>query len=188
MVFDFLTQAWYIIEGWFPAEWLVFNKNRLFYIDANDGRVIECFTGTTGDYPEGPNFIDSASVPSAGIQWHIMTSTIDFDDEESFKNLDAMEFEFDPTGDFTATAYINLDNTGYESIGTIDLSGSLTTLPQTLPFTLSNAGIARKTFDLERQGEFRKMQVLVSQIASEATVSLKRITIFADKKPWRRND
>jgi len=185
LVHDFLTGAWYIIDGWYPAAWVEFN-NRLYYIDANDGRVIQCFTGTTGDYPEGPNFIDSSSSPTNGIDFEFISRTIDFDKEENFKESDSIEVEFDPTGNYEAIVYVNLDNTGWASLGSVDLSGSLTTLPQTLPFTLSNAGIARKTFQMNALGEWKKMQVRVAQIASQATVALKRITIFADPKKWRR--
>jgi hypothetical protein len=48
-VYDFITQSWYLIDGWYPSAWLVYNNN-LYYTDANDGRVVQCFSGNIGDF------------------------------------------------------------------------------------------------------------------------------------------
>ncbi|HEY9874584.1 MAG TPA: hypothetical protein V6D12_14185 [Candidatus Obscuribacterales bacterium] len=184
-VYDFITNGWYRIDGWFPADWVVFD-NRLFYIDANDGRVIECFSGTAGDWPQGPGTIDSASTPSVGIAFNYITKNIDFDYPENFKQLDSLEVEFDATGDYNAEVFVNLDSDGWQRVGTVNLAGNSLTLPVTLPATLGNGGLARKTFQLTQYGEFKKMQVMVQQWASSTNVTLQRITIFSRLKPWRR--
>jgi len=187
LVFDFNVQAWTIINGWFPADWVEFD-NRLFYADAVDGRVIEVFTGTTGDYLKGPNFINAASVPSVGIEYTVQTRVLDFDAAENFKQMDAIEFEFDPTGNYNATTYINLDNSGWQLLGTVNLAGTSLQLDFTLPGLLTDSGVSRKTFDTVQKGEFKKMQVMVQQGASSQSVALQRITVFGRRKPWTRTN
>ena len=181
-VFDFITNSWYIIDGWYPAEWVVFNDN-LYYIDANIGSVIQCFTGTTGDIGN-----ISASTPTVAIEYEYISKSIDFDNPENYKQLDALEIEFETAGNYTATIYINLDKDGWQNIGTINLSGSVITLPVTLPFTLKGSGVARKTFHLQRYGEFKKMQIKVVQNGLDELCNLHRITVFALVKPWRREN
>lgn len=187
LVYDFITQGWSIIYNWYPAEWEVFD-NRLFYIDANDGRVIECFTGNYGDWAQGPNFIDSASLPTVATGFDYISKALDFDSSEDFKQLDSIEVEFNPTGNYWAVVYVNLDNQGWASVGSVNLAANGLTLPFSLPSTLGDSGLARKTFSLSDQGEFKKMQVRVRQDGLNQKVNLQRITVFADKKPWRRDN
>lgn len=184
LVHDFMTQAWYIIKGWFPASWIEFD-NRLFYMDANDGRVVECFVDTGGDVGDIAEFTYGSDA-SAFIEFVYQSSVIDYEKPEVFKRLDSMEVELNPTGNYTATTWINLDNNGWASVGTINLAGNSLTLPVTLPTQLQNAGFARKTFQLQQYGEFKKMQVMINNYASQESVDLRRISIFSDPKTWRR--
>ncbi len=185
LVHDFRWGAWYIIKGWNPSAWLEFD-NRLFYTDAQDGSVIEVFTGTTGDFPVGTKWINSASDPSVGIEWVVVSKGISFDNEENYKQSDSLEVQFDPTGDFDVNAFINLDNKGWNNLGTVNLAGQSLTLPVTLPTVLSNSGIARETFQTQQYNEFRTMQFMLSNLASQETVTLERVTVFGDLKKWRR--
>lgn len=197
LAFDFNVSAWYIIEGWFPADWIVFNK-RLFYIDANDSRVIECFTGTSGDVGDATIIGNSvfgfdavtntggASIPSVGINYQYVSKNFDFDFPENFKILDSIEVEFEATGSFEAILSISLDDSEFASIGSVSLKGDARVLPIGLPFVLSKSGVARKTFQTQRFGEFKKMSFNVSQIASQTTVILNRVSLFGRIRPWRR--
>lgn len=197
LVYDFRNAAWYIITGWFPAEWLLFDE-RLFYIDANDGRVLEVFrSGVFSDFLEGPNIICSsavspdcpfgvASVPTVGIEQFMQSRALDFDQPENFKELDAISVEFDPTGNFDATVLVNLDNGGWTSVGTVNLAGRALNLPFTLPTVLSNQGVSRKTFQIEDQGNFKKMFIGIRQRGASQDSTFQRATIFARPKPWNR--
>ena len=185
LVHDFINSAWYIIKGWYPAGWIEFD-NKLYMIDANDGRVVQVFSGTTGDFPEGPGFVDAASVPSVGVEWVYVSRSIDFDNPETFKQADALSLEFDPTGNYEAEVLVNMDNNGWVDMGDINLAGNSLTLPVDLPTTLSNSGVSRETFHLQSQGEFKKMQVMTRNRASEETVTLERLTIFSNPSNWRR--
>ena len=184
-VHDFFSNAWYLITGWYPAAWVAYN-NSLFYIDANDGRVIECFSGTTGDWGTDQTIIDSASSPSSGIEFVYMSKALTFDHPENFKQADALECEFEPTGDYDAEVYINLDYNGWQRVGTTNLAGNSTTLPLTLPETLNESGVARETFHLQNYGEFKKINVMIRQAATGESVILQRATVFGRPKKWRR--
>ena len=185
IVYDFARKAWYLITGWYPDDWVV-SGNSLYYADATDGRVIQAFTETNADFIQGPGVADSASDPTVGINFQYVSKSLDFDNPENFKRADALEVEFYPTGNYESTVYINLDGKGWASIGSVNLAGQSLTLPVTLPTTLGNAGLARKTFHTQSLGEFKKMQVRVENGASQQDVELQRITTFGDMKQWRR--
>ena len=185
LVHDFKWNAWYLIKNWFPASWIKFN-NSLYYIDANDGRVLKCFSGTTGDFREGPEYLNSASVPNVGIEWVYQTKSLDFDNQENYKQSDSVEVEADPTGDFEMDVYINLDNEGWSNVGDLNLAGQSITLPVTLPTTLQNSGVARETFHTQQYGEFKKMKVMAVNRTSQETVTLQRMTVFGSMRKWRR--
>lgn len=187
LVYDFLSNSWNLITGWFPAAWQTWNKS-LYYIDANDGRVIECFTSGKADFGTVAN---GASGPTVAIDFDYKSPGIEFENPENFKQLDAIELKFVTTGTHDAVLSINLDNDGFTEVGTISLDGDAITLPVALPFTLTSGGVAQKTFQLQRYGEFKEMQFRVEQ---EGTVTdnvgqdaiLERATLFGRIKPWRR--
>lgn len=191
VVYDFLRESWYRIEGWFPRDWIIFD-DRLFYTDANDGRVFEVFVDTGGDFSQGPNFIDFASSPDVGINFQYISKAIDFGNSENYKQLDSIEVELSAVGNYNAEVFINMDNTGWQKIGDVNMSGSGVSLPVTLPFTLSNDGIVRKTFQARQyfgenaRGEFKNLLIKVSQSGIGQSITLRRITVFADIKQRRR--
>jgi len=185
VVYDFLTKGWHTIDGWYPAAWQVWD-NGLYYIDANDGVAIECFDGTTGDFGEGPGSYVSASDPTIGISYVYISKNIDFDNPENWKSLDSLEVAFGTTGAYDASIFINIDDEGWTDIGDIDLSGDVVTLPVTLPFTLNAAGVARKTFQLQEYGNFKKIKVKIEQDGVGELCDLYSFTVFARVRPWRR--
>jgi len=184
LVYDFITKNWSVIDGWFPEKWLVW-ENNLYYIDALDGRVIQCFTGTQGDMSSGPT-VTSSSEPLQPITYTYATKDIDFDNPENYKQLDSIELEFEPVGNYTATVYINLDDGGWQEVGDIDMSSGAPTLPVALPFTLTASGIVLEMLQLQQYGEFRKIRVKIEQSGTDELCILHSITIFAQLKNWRR--
>lgn len=181
-VYDFITQSWYLITGWYPAEWLVDNRNNLYYIDANDGRVVQCFTGSTGDI----GTTHPVSGPTVGIDFSYTSKITDFDNPDNFKQLDSIGLEFTPTGNYSATVSINLDNAGWQTAGSVALTSNAVNLPVTLPFTLTSPGLTYRTLQLTQYGEFKKIQVMVEINGTNKQIALQKITIFARLKPWRR--
>jgi len=184
LVFDAITESWYVIDGWYPAAWIKISNN-LYYIDALDGRAVQCFTGTTGDMASGP-IVTSASEPTVGIAWQYTSKNVDFENAENFKQLDSLDVEFGTDGAFDVTVYIEIDNGGFQNVGTIEVSSDAPTLPVNLPFTLGASGVARKTFQLQRYGEFKKIKVRFEQNVVSETCNLHSFTLLAKMKTWRR--
>jgi hypothetical protein len=182
LVYDFITQSWYEITGWYPAEWVVYNYN-LYYIDANDGRVVQCFTGTVGDIG---TVIPSTSMPTVGTDFVYVSKVFDFDDAEDPKTLDNLLLEFAPTGNYPVTVSVNLDNTGWQNAGTILLTSKAITLPVQLPFTLASPGITYQVLQLTKFGKFWKIQVKVELNAVNQQVTLQKISLYATKLPFER--
>ncbi len=183
VVYDFITSSWYLIDGWYPQSWIVY-QNNLYYADANDGRVVQCFTGTVGDV--GTVVPVPASGPSVAIGFTYTSKIFDFDNPDNFKQLDSIGLEFTPTGTYNATVSINLDNSGFQTAGTVPLTANAVTLPVVLPFTLNSPGITYKTLQLTRFGEFKKIQVQVTLSGVSQQLYLQKIKVFARLKNWRR--
>lgn len=182
-VYDFITQSWYTITGWYPAGWQVFNNN-LYYIDANDGRVVQCFTGNIGDI----GTTHPVSAPTVGINFDYISKIYDFDNPDNYKLMDSLGLEFQPSGNYTATVNLNFDNSGWQLSGTIPLTANAPTLPQVLPFVLSSPGITYKTLQLTKFGRFKKVQIEVTLNGVSQQVTLQKITVFARVQPWNRMD
>lgn len=182
-IYDFITSSWYTITGWYPAGWQVFNNN-LYYIDANDGRVVQCFTGNIGDI----GTVHPASGPTVGINFDYISKIFDFDAPDNYKLMDSLGLEFQPSGNYSATVNLNFDNSGWQLAGMIPLTANAPTLPQVLPFTLSSPGITYKVIQLSKFGRFKKCQIEVTINGVSQTVTLQKVTLYARKQPWDRMD
>lgn len=183
LVYDFITQSWYEITGWYPAEWTVFNNN-LYYMDANDGRVIQCFIGDQGDY--GTVVPAQSSGPTVGINFNYISKIYDFDQQDNYKTLDSLQLEFAPTGNYNANISVNLDNAGWQSAGTIALTSKAITLPVNLPFVLSSPGLTYGTLQLTKFGKFKKIQIEVQIQGVNQQITLQKLTVYATLLPWER--
>lgn len=184
VLYDFISKNWYEIDGWYPADWVVFNNN-LYYVDALDGRMIQCFSGNIGDVASGP-IVTASSEPTVAIPFEYISKNIDFDNRENFKALDSLEVEFEAVGNYTAEIFINLDNRGWQSVGTVNMAATTPTLPADLPIVLTSVNTVRKVFQLQRYGEFKKIKIRVFQNGYNQLCNLHSFTIFARMKPWRR--
>lgn len=183
LFYDFITQSWGEITGWYPAEWVVYNYN-LYYIDANDGRLIQCFVGSQGDY--GTVVPAMASGPTVGTDFVYVSKIFDFDNSDNYKTLDSIQLEFSPTGNYNATVSVNLDNTGWQTAGMIALTSNAITLPVNLPFTLESPGLTYSTLQLTKYGKFKKIQVKIELQGVSQQITLQKITVFSTLLPWER--
>lgn len=184
-VYDFIAKSWYTIDGWYPASWTVFNNN-LYYTDATDGRVLKCFGSYYSDIASGPTASVYASPPSVAITFDYRSKNIDFDNPENYKQPDALEVEFGSTGDYTASVYLEIDDRGWQSVGTVNLQSTSPTLPADLPIVLSSDGVVKKTFQIQKFNEFKKMKIRVVQNGVEQECKLRGFCLMAEIKPWRR--
>lgn len=184
VLYDFLTKSWWTIDGWYPKDWLV-KDNLLYYTDANDGRVVKCFTGTTGDFG---TVATSTSGPTTAIAYEYASRGIDGGWPENYKNLDSISVEFLPTGNYDATIAINLDSGGWQDIGTVNLLGNALTLPFTLPATLTSDGIRIKLIPAQQYGKFKRIQVRVRMAGVDQIAYLQAINVYFRIRPWNRSD
>lgn len=176
-VYDFIAQSWYVINGWYPGQWVVFQGN-LYYIDANDGRLIQCFTGVQGDFGTVVP-ATQASGPTVGIDLNFVSKIYDFDNPENYKQLNAFIIEYQPTSSGTATISVNLDNTGWQTAGTINLQPSTDSLPINLPFYLIQSGITYQTLQVSQFGRFKKIQFKVEVNGAGQYIQLQKVTAVA---------
>lgn len=192
LVFDAITNAWYLITGWFVKDWTIFD-NKLYFIDSTDGRVLRAFYGNN-DIASGPivtpvdeaGSIIASDVAVRGAGFHFESKAFDFDSPELYKLPEILEVITESSGNYLLEVFINLDNGGWQSIGTMSLAGESTNLPQNLPFTLSSEKLARKMFQINRYGEFKEIQVGFDQSASDELVELRSFTIFGKKRSFRK--
>jgi hypothetical protein len=141
--------------------------------------MVECFSGNIGD-------LASDATVTTAIDYEYISKNIDFDNSNNYKQLDAIDFEFNAAGNYNAVIYIELDDSGWQNIGTMSMQGGGVTLPAFLPFTLTASGVARKTFQLQRYGEFKKIKVKVEQDGLSELCNLYSFTCYARLKNWRR--
>lgn len=184
VVYDFISNSWWTIDGWYPRDWLV-KDNILYYTDANDGRVVQCFTGTTGDFGTSHT---STSGPTTAIAFDYDSRGVDFGFPENFKNLDSIGSEFFPSGNYNATISINIDNGGWQQIGTVNLLGNSLTLPFNLPATLQAEGLTSKVIQAQQYGKFKKIQVRVTLDSTDQVIYLQAIDFYGRVRPWVRDD
>lgn len=180
VAYDFISSSWFTISGWYVKDWIVY-QNNLYYTDANDGRVVQCFTGTTGDFGQ-------TSSPTVAINGEYQSRGVDFGYPENFKSLDSVSVEFFPTGNYSATISINMDNNGWQDVGTINLSGAALTLPFSLPAILSGSGFSIATLQLQKYGNFKKIQIKVTLDNSGESMILQAIDVYGRIMPWRREN
>lgn len=194
LLYDLIADAWYLITNWFVSDWQVFN-NKLYFIDSTDGRVLRAFDADSNfDIASGPMVtpvdeverIIASDESVKGIEWHIESKSYDFDSPDLYKSGDALTVECEPSGDYDLKVYINLDETGWQYIGSMNLAGANTSLPQDLPFSVTNKKTPKYTFPIQKYGEFKRIQVGFDNSASNEIVELRNYTIFGRKKPWRR--
>ncbi len=186
LVFDLITNAWYLITGWYVEDWQIFD-NKLYFIDSTDGRVLRAFYGNN-DQASGPvvtNILASGPTTQA-VHFRFESKAFDFESPELFKAPDALEVIAESSGNYDMEVFANVDSEAWQSLGTINLAGGSPFLPETLPFVLDSAKVARKVFPLQSLGEFKEIQFAFDKEASDELVELRSFTPVATKKKFRR--
>lgn len=77
------------------------------------------------------------------------------------------------------TVQAQVDGGGYSTVGTMDLSDTLPTLPQTLPFNLGGTNRAVKKFSLTNLGRGHDVQVKITEDTSGADAEILGYTVAA---------
>jgi len=187
VVFDLITNAWYLITGWYVEDWQIFD-NKLYFIDSSDGRVLRAFY-SNNDIASGPvvtTGIQDASPITVGVEMRWESKAFDFESPELYKLPDALDVVAESSGDYDFEVFTNVDGEGWVSAGTMNLAADSPNLPINLPFLLETEGQARKTFQIQSIGEFKEISYAFESTASDELVEIRSFTPIAKKRAYRR--
>lgn len=137
----------------------------LYYGSSSNSAKLNKYTGTSDN--------------GTAITFQTTTKRFDFDAQNSDKTGDFVEIEALAGGTGFLTVEAAIDGGGFTVLGTIDLSAGAIYLPQTLPFNLSGAAVARGKFSLTDLGRFRDIQFRLTMSTLDQTVTINRLTAWA---------
>lgn len=175
LVYNTLTETWSgTWIGWQPLHWCVsaFGGSLRLNFGQPNGIVLQWLDWVHPDSEVDETFQD-ADVP---VITSLKTRAFTYREPVSPKTGMSCELEFDGSM-ATVDVQAILDDAGaLELASFLTLSASLF-LPLVLPFTLPRAGIVRRSFDLQRYGQFRELQFQIN--ASSGKLVLRTISASA---------
>lgn len=159
------SNGWSVVSGWNVGAWTTFKVNgeeRLYFVDSNDGKVYRAWYGATNN---------SSSIPL----------TIEGRQEDYGKPLEKkvgaeLKVVAKPSGDYDISVEVAFDGGSYNSVGTMNIAGSLITFPTTFPVNFYPDAVVYKKFHLDSYGPFYNMTYKLSN--DEITSNSDDITIY----------
>jgi len=144
------TNSWGIIpSNWNIACWAVFKVNgeeRLYAGRSTaDGLIYRAWSGTT----------DNGTV----IAYLERTRNEDFGDPLSKKSGGEITVLAKGSGDYNITVKASFDDSGFNTLGTINVTGSGITFPLTFPVKFGLSGIIRSKFHTDEYGSWHTIQL-----------------------------
>jgi len=150
------SDAFAVIEGWTPYCWATYKVNgeeRLYY-----GKAGSAYRAWYGYTDEGTTTTNGTAVSE-----ELISRKESIGQELVEKIGGELEVSVIPSGNYKFTVSINIDDTGWQSLGTIDLTYNLVTFPCTFPVIFPSSGeIYRKKFHLDRFGTWRNVQFKIT--------------------------
>jgi len=144
------SQSWVVIEGWNVGDWtkLILNgQENLYYIDSTSGNVYQAWTGYSDN--------------GVAITYSEEGKKEDFGKPLVTKSGGEIRIKVLSTGDYDLDVYVEIDDGGYNFIGTINLSGNAPSLPISLPFNLGAVNIKEAVFHLDEFGPFKQIRLKI---------------------------
>jgi hypothetical protein len=142
------TQGWVKVSGWNVAAWStiqISGEQRLYYIDSVNSNVYRAWKGFTDNGVAIPYLeVGRGEDMGAPLQKKV-------GGEVSIKA--------EISGNYNIEVYINLDNSGYNWIGNLNLAGALITFPITFPVTFPPQNIAYDKFHIDSLGEWFEAKI-----------------------------
>lgn len=161
------NDAWSVWQGWNVADWakVVINGQEILYgIDSVNGAVYQFLAGTTDD--------DDSGDPVA-ISYTEIGRKEDLDATYNKKNTGEVTIRCEATGgDLMVEA--NFDDSGWNTLGTVELEGNLVTFPITFPVTFLNPNIITKKFHLDPYGAWYNIQLRLTHTDTDELKILER--------------
>ena len=168
------TEAWMIIDGWSVADFakIIFSgKEVLYAIDSDDGTVYKAWDGYSDN--------------SVAITYTEEGKKEDFEKPLFTKSGGEVRIKALASGDYDLDIYIELDDGGYQVLGTMNLSGGAPALPQSLPFNLGAVNIKEQVFHLDEYGPYRQIRLKIEQTTTngsdDITIYERTIVTYGDE-------
>lgn len=129
MVLDTVVGGWMKISGWTPSVFTVYNNETTEYLYMGEAQA------DTKTYQAEYGSTDNGT--SIDADWQGKAITVGYPDRyKRWYRCDV--WAYDP-GDYQLSVSQNHDDGGFEALGTMDLQSGGTTLPATLPMTLTGS-------------------------------------------------
>ena len=152
------TNAFSVMSGISPrcyAKYSVSGEEQLFYGKHGDGDV---YRGWYGYTDEG-----TTTTNGTAISMTIDTRMENLGQVLQRKVGAEIEVRGKATGNYDVNVYAQFDAAGWNSVGTLNLTGNLVTFPTTFPVSFTDIAIAREKFHIDSYGEWRNAQVRLTQ-------------------------
>lgn len=178
LVFNTLTDTWSgLWRGWAPLDFAVsaYGGELRLCIGQSNGFVLQWLDWVQVDNELESTFQDAG----AAISTALLTRAFTFQEPVSPKTGFQCELEFDSSQADVAVQAVLDDASPFDVAGFSTLSAALF-LPLTLPFVLPRAGIVRRSFDLQRFGQFRELQFQLSSAGGKLSLRTIAASAFVD--------
>lgn len=173
--------AFMVITGWAPSCWARFKiggEERLYMGKQGDGKVYRAWTGYTD--------LGTTTTNGTAISYQEEGRKEDLGQPLIEKVGGEIEIKALATGDYNLSVYASFDEGAYQLLGTMNLTGSETTLPATLPFTLDEIDTKKAKFHLDAYGSWRTIQVKILHAATNGSdeISVLERNIVTFQEPY----
>lgn len=119
---------------------------------------------------------DTFNLAGSAQTWRVQTKAMDFGAPAQWKIGGEIELVFNATGDYDVLVEVQLDQGGYQTLGTVNVEGEGPTLPINLPFFLAE-DLVRSKLSLAGLGRFREIQFQFSTSDLGAEVEFVRAIV-----------
>jgi hypothetical protein len=169
------SNAWAVIDGWNVGAWAKIKysggEEELYYIDNADDVVYQAWTG----------YDDNGSA----ITYTEEGRKEDFGKPLLTKTGGEVRIKALAVGNYNLDLSVELDDGGYQSLGTMNLSGDSPELPIALPFNLGSVNIKEEVFHLDEFGPFKQIRLKIEHDdlngSDEIKIYERTIVTYADQ-------
>lgn len=169
------TNAWVIIEGWAVSDWAKIKfsggEEKLYIIKNDDDVVLRAFSGYSDD--------------GTAIQYLEEGRKEDFEKPLVTKCGGELRIKALAVGDYELSVYAEIDDGGYNLLGTASLANSAPILPVSLPFVLGAETIVEKVFHLDSLGPFKQIRIKIEHNDTNGSDDIKvyerTVVTYADE-------
>jgi hypothetical protein len=151
------SNGWAVINGWSVSSWATFKvggEERLYAGDSTDGKIYRAWYG--------------ASDNGSAISFILEGKQEDFAKPLTRKVGAEIKVVAEPTGDYDLNVLVSLDGGGFNTVGTMNLSGNLITFSTGFPVNFYPDALVYKKFHLDSYGPFYHLTYKITHNAVTA--------------------